>query len=243
MGHGIDEIKDMQILLSMPPPDPLKVKQDPLNAAVWIAAIERLESRIILANEIHSKAWQRGPRSILRTRSNSTPEITLKDVQQCVLFIETHILSHVSKPLQQTPHFPINEVMVKLLRFKARLAFDPSFRMLFDYAANALETSRKTLFPNVSILPTSKLSTWYKYYAQYSVLLDIVDFDGDVISGIAFESDWVKEDEGLAISLFTYCLSLEDKTSMKKVLHTASKLIEKQPSFKQIFNAAGVLAQ
>lgn len=241
MANGIDEIKDMQTILSMPLPEPSEIKKDSINSAVWLAAIERLESRLIFANELHNKAWQNGPRSIIRKPVANINEMTLKDIQQSILILESHLVAHSSKPFRKVEHFPFNEILKKLLRFKARLAFDPSFRMLFDYAANAIESHRKTTFPSVSILPTSKLNNWYRYYANYKVILNIVDFEGELIKSISFDNEWVKNDEGLIISLCAYCIFIEQKKGMTKILNMATSLLEKQPSFKHFYNAANAL--
>jgi hypothetical protein len=242
MANGFAELKDIQVLLSLPYPDAYEIKSERLKAGVWVAALERLESRLILANTIHENKWWNGPRSVNVGRETDGRELSLNMIQQTTLLLDAHIVSHASRKYENISPFPIKQILQELLRFKASLTDDPSFRMLYHSAYEAILNGRTVRFPNITVMPYTgfKARIWYKNYANYKAILKLIEFPGDTLSKIKFDNSWVKEDEGIVICLFSYCIASDSKKHIKKILVQSEIALEKQPSLKQIHNAMQV---
>lgn len=232
------ELKQVQEILTYDFPIAADIKKDEIARSLWIVAIEQLESRLILANSMSDGKMWVGPRSPYKAKTDQRM-ITVTAIQQCIHCMDSFIASQASSPDDKIYPLPLKQIYQKLLWFKARITVQPAFRLLFDYVANTIKSGRNSRFPKITIMPNSNIEhrRWYKYYAQYMVLLSLIDFEGELVQSIDFDNRWLKEDEGFAIFLIAYCFKAKNINNMRKVHNYSKFSLESNNSLKIIHSA------
>lgn len=230
MAEGKAELLTISNLLLGNDPDIEDIRKDRLRAGLWMMTIEAVESRLLLANALHNGEWLTGP----RVSSRKTEKIlSLADLQQAIMLLDSHIIKHVSYPPTRKHHLPIRELYSGILSLKAKLCGDPSIRLLLTKAVDGIINRAPVSFPKVSAYGKGKTRalSWYKYVSMYGALLGAVSFKDDALSDLKLEHSWLKEDESLMIVLYTYALnSGASPEKWSKLIATGEKVSSNLPS-------------
>jgi hypothetical protein len=238
----LDEIKT---ILSRPYPDVSKIRSS-VERRLWRSAIDNLEGRLVFACVLRNKAWLSGPKDMSFLKNVELGVMGHQHVNQARLLMEQYIVSFASKKYDSVEVFPFKEIMIELLRFKASLEMDPALNLLFRKAGSALSLSGQEEYPAPIIIQTAGMSSlaWYKYYAFYSVLLGVVNFNSELLKRMAFDPSWVNDDESVIIMLFSYAVSSnQSQLMLPRLAASSERVLQNNPTFKPIHFAIKALIQ
>lgn len=234
MAEGKAELITISNLLFCNDPDIDEIRKDSLRTSLWVMTIEAVESRLLLANALHNGDWLSGPKvSVRKTEKN----LSLADVQQAIVLLDSHIIKHVSYPPSKKHHLPMREIYSYILSLKSKFCGDPSIKLLFQKAANGITNKEAVPFPKVSVYGKGKTRelSWYKYVSMYGALLDAVSFKDDALSSLKLDHSWLKQDECLVVILYTYALvSGASSKQWEKLLATGERLSSSLPNLTAI---------
>jgi hypothetical protein len=217
-----------------------------VEVGLWMVSIEYLESRLILANVMTKGKWMNGPKvaglysQIGPGADTSNGTITTTDVTQARILVEQYVINYASRPYSEIEHFPLRELLERLLRFKASLSREPAFKLLFHTAADAIKEKTEKDMLSLSSVPneSSKRRAWYKYHGLYSALMGLLVIDSSALRKMPFESSWIQDDETLLVMFFAYAInSGQAKRRLPKILLQSKRVSEGTPSLKPVHKA------
>jgi len=241
--------KVITALLSDPFPEPEAIKKNRIKAGLWMAAIESLESRLMLGNILHHNHWWKAPKRVNHPRGDDSL-ISLRDIQQASFLLEAEIVRISSRPpstqMSSASTLPMKNILHKILSFKANLCSEPVFKMLFLKAADGVVKSTVQAFPEIHGVPKVDMQqrAWYKYYGQYSSLLNLVSYKSDILASVIFKKDWLSLDDGVLILLYSYTVKAKGNALQFEALLAHSQgVVNKTPSLAPLHNALDAIYQ
>lgn len=237
MAEGKAELVTIGNLLFGNDPDIEEIRKDRLRTGLWMMTIEAVEARLLLANILHDGAWLSGPRV---SRRHTDKQLSLADLQQAIILLDSHIIKHVSYPPKKQHHLPLREIYAELLTLKAKFCGDPSIKLLFQKASDGIARQTPVPFPKVSAYGKGKSRelSWYKYVSMYGALLNAVEFKDDSLSNLALDHSWLKEDESVIVILYAYALqSGASPEQWDRLLATGEKIVPNLPNLTAINTA------
>lgn len=241
---GIHELNTLADALRHPMPDPGTIRRSRIETAVWISAIEMLEGRLLFANAIHHNAWMEQPTDRRHQIDATRAPLNLNDIRQMAILLDSYLLKQASREHEQTLPFTLSKTIERLLTFKLALSSDPGYRFVFNAAIKGIASGERQALPAFSVLPTenNKARIWYKYYGMYSGLLNLVQFNGEAISRLKFNPDWLNEEDGILMMLICYALqSGRDEKTLDSLYKKAEKTAEALPSARILLGAIKAL--
>jgi hypothetical protein len=240
-GHGEDLLISIESILCRPYPD-AAVIYSRVEIGQWMAGIEYLESRLLLALTLTKSHWLKGAKdtSYERKMQSQTAIMTPTHLAQARFMVEQFIANFISKPYDEIESFPFREIMYHLVRFKAKLTDEPMIRRLFQTTASAIKNRHSEKMIRIVTEPQEPVvrRTWYKYHGYYGVLLEAVDFSDTQVKKIPFSMNWLEEDESILVMLFAYVIkSGQQKRRIPSLLLQTEKMLSTSPSVKSIHSA------
>ncbi len=234
MAEGKAELLTISNLLLGNDPDIEDIRKDRIRAGLWTMTIEAVESRLLLANALHDGEWLTGPRVSSRKAEKT---LSLADLQQAIMLLDSHIVKHVSYPPAKKHHLPFREIYSGILSLKAKLCGDPSVRLLLTKAVDGIINRAPVSFPKVSAYGKGKTRelSWYKYVSMYGAILGAISFKDDALSNLTLDHSWLKEDESLMVILYTYAInSGASSEQWGKLIATGEKVSSNLPNLLSI---------
>jgi hypothetical protein len=234
MAEGKAELITISNLLFGNDPDIYEIRKDRLRTGLWVMTIGAVESRLLLANALHNGDWLSGPKTSIRKTDKS---LSLADLQQAIVLLDSHIIKHVSFPPSKKHHLPMREIYSYILSLKAKFCVDPSVKLLFQKVAEGIANKEPVAFPKVSAYGKGKTRSlsWYKYVSMYGALLGAVSFKDDALSHLKLDHSWLKQDECLVVILYTYALvSGASSEQWEKLLATGERSSSNLPNLTAI---------
>lgn len=237
MAEGKAELVTISNLLFGNDPDIEDIRKDRLRTGLWMMTIEAVEARLLLANILHDGAWLSGPRIPKR---QTDKKLSLADLQQAIMLLDSHIIKHVSYPPTKQHHLPLRELHSSLLSLKAKFCGDPAIKLLLNKASDGIMDQTPVSFPKVSAYGKGKTRelSWYKYVSMYGALLNAVEFKDDALNNLSLDHSWLKEDESVIIILYAYALkSGASAEQWERLLATGEKIVPSLPNLTAINTA------
>jgi hypothetical protein len=237
------ELNTVKTILSGYYPAYSEMAMDKAQSEKWMAAVESLESRLVLANVVCDSNWLKGPKMPPLKKDKA---LTLSDIEQSTLLLETLVLKRVSSQDETKTPFPLKDILADLLEFKASICSDPAFKLMFEFARDGVIFGVPQAYPEILAYGQGEKRnrSWYRYYGTYSSLLGVVKFDQKSIERFDATPDLGGENDGLIVLLYTYAYkSSSSKEQWESLISCGNEISERVQSIGVINTAMQAYAK
>lgn len=241
---GIGEISTLSNAFKHPFPVADAIRTSKIESAVWMSALEMLESRLFLANAIHNNDWWEQPENRGHQVDPKLTPLTINDIRQMSLILDGYLVKKTSKEEKTKLPFNLKKTISNILNFKMSISVDPAFRMVFHAAIQGIYSETPFPHPRLIVIPTDgpRARLWYRYYGFYSGIMKLVAFNGEALSKLSFKNSWLDEEDGILIMLICYALhSGRDERTLLNLYQRAEKTAQTLPSARLLLSSIKAL--
>lgn len=243
MAHESIELNTVKTILSGYYPAYSEIAKDKALSEKWMSAVESLESRLVLANVVCESNWLKGPK--MPPLKKDKP-LTLSDIEQSTLLLETLVLKRVSSQEEGEIPFPLKDVLSDLLAFKASICPDPAFKLMFEFARDGVVSGAPQTYPEIGAYGQGEKRnrSWYRYYGTYCSLLGVVKFEQKSIERFSATPDLGGENDCLLVLLYSYAYkSSSSKEQWESLISCGNEVSERIQSIGVINTAMQAYAK